>query len=191
VSPTLKVSRGVWLLLGFSVLTVSVAWFARDRWRPVPPPPDAETVALTAEVAELRDNTDTALASWRKRRAELEQQAWTRAALDALVLEVGPAWHWEWTADDRAAVICVEPHLEAWARHLALLDSLRKKPGLILETVTMRASGLGRDRRFSGIRIELRVVRAASTAANDPLFRPTPSGSRAGVTKANPNPPKP
>lgn len=166
MSPFSRVSRGAALLLMAGTILAGCAWFALIRWRPVPPPPDPALAALLAEAEQLRDNTDAQRDTWRKRREGLRLTAWTQTSLDALARETGDRWRWDWTAGDRATVVRASPDVGAWPECVALVEMLGRKPGLVIDTIAVRAGGSGRERRFAELSLGLRFITDETTTGD-------------------------
>jgi len=174
------------LLLGSAGLALC-GWFASVRWRPVMPAPSAEFVALAAESDRLRVYTDAELGAWRKKRDELEPQAWTRAALDELATMTGSEWLWEWPTQGSAMLEHVQRPAENWPDYLDLVEAISRKPGIAVNALELRVTGEGRRRQFTKARLELRFLVAATGSPPRSPFPSDPTGSPAGIsTKTNP-----
>lgn len=171
--PSSQLSRGAGLLLLVSGLIAAGAWSAHARWRPVIPPPEPELTSLAGEAERLRGNTDAERDTWRKRRANLGHNAWTRSSLEAF--EAGaPEWRWQWTAVDQATLHRVSPLIVEWPGYVAFVDSLGRKPGVAIETIEVSATGAGRDRRFAEVRLGLRFILAGAVVGDGTRAGPSP-----------------
>lgn len=174
MSRSSPVSRGAALLLTVSTILAGCAWFALIRWRPVPPPPDPALAALLAEAEQLRENTDAQRDTWRKRREGLRLTAWTQTSLDALARGTGDGWRWDWTGGDRATVVRVSPDVGAWPECVALVEMLGRKPGLVIDTIVVRAGGSGRERRFAELSVGLRFISGEAAMGDGARAGPSP-----------------
>jgi hypothetical protein len=154
------VTRGVWLAFGLSAMLAGAAWFTLLQWRPVAPDSGGELATLTAEYDRLKGYGDSERAALRQQRDALRREAWTAGSLATLQAEIGAGWRWDWKSPDCATLRRVTPQFEEWPGYVALVTALGKKPGLIVESVELRADGAPRERRFSGVSIGLRFILA-------------------------------
>jgi hypothetical protein len=172
-----SVSRSSLLGLGVAAALCAAAWLA-PRWMRSPVQFNPELAALRAERARLRDCDDGTLDRLRADRQALARNAWTNGSIEQLERDIGPAWHWVW-AEGRIQEHCVlsprGQRLEEWPRTLALLRELSARPGLIVDSLDLSATGRAADRHFSQITIGLRFLR--------PDLAPTPSQLSPGQTK--------
>jgi len=183
MSRSQTVSRAAWLALAASAVFAGAACFAWLRWRPVAPVSDIETAALTVEREQLRGNDDQVRDSLRQRRETLRRLAWTRDSLAALRGAVGDQWQWRWDSADRATLVHAAPRREEWPRFVALLASLTSKPGLVLESVELRAEGTARKRQLATVRLGLRFILADASIGD--AERAAPSRDPLPVARAN------
>jgi hypothetical protein len=172
-----SVSRSSLIGLGLAAALCAAAWLA-PRWVRSPVQLNPELAALRAERARLQGFDDTTLDRLRADRQALARNAWTNGSIEQLERDIGSGWHWVW-AEGRIQEHCVlsprGQRLEEWPRTLALLRELSARPGLIVDSLDLIATGRAADRHFSQITIGLRFLR--------PDLAPTPSQLSPGQTK--------
>jgi hypothetical protein len=162
-----SISRRVWLaFVGSGLLLGAVEW-AAHRLRPVQPAGAAEHAALTNERKLLQGCDDRVRDRLREQQQGLARLAWTPATLAALQQRLGAGWRWTWEPGDRPSrgtLQRVTPQIGEWPAYETLIAELAGQPGIIIESLEIRADGAARDRRFTEVAIGLRFIVAGAPA---------------------------
>ena len=140
---------------------------------------------LTAERDGLRGNEDPVRDKLRQAAAARRSGPWTAEETARLQQEVGPEWRWQPDQDGRMAMRRTA-ELADWPVIQRVVAGLAAKPGLAIETMELRAGGVGRDRRFTHVEIVLRLPKDGNPSANS--FRSDPKGPGTGSTTKTNNP---
>jgi hypothetical protein len=168
------VSRGARKLCGISLVAAATTAVMH---RPVVATGNPTIAALLQERDRLAGNTDALRRKLQTRALGIETQVWTRAALQTLEDQLGPAWTWQCRAGDpiEHATLTAQPgELGQWSTCRQAIHVLDEQRGAVLESLELRAEGQGRARRFTELTLGVRFVRPAKTPAAPPPFRPNP-----------------
>lgn len=201
MSGTRKISAAAWLTLAAGIGLLGVTLAAPRQW-PVNQAEGApELTALQAERDTLAEFSDVVRDGLRQKSAGLRRQAWTPEAIAALQAACGPGWQWEEPGPGRFTMRRISPRLEEWPDYAREIARLGARPGLVIESLELRAEGAAAGRRFTTVSLSLRFLRPESVSAElpakslippplhpaSPSFRPDPPGSPAGMpTNENP-----
>ena len=160
------VTRGARFALVVAAVFAGAGWIALLRLRPAAPDAGGELEALTAELGQLHGNEDGVRDGLRGQQAALNRHAWSADAVTGLRAQLGPGWRWAWASRERVLLSREQPRLEEWLAHVALVAALGQQPGLVVESVEVRAEGAARSRRFVAVTIGLRFNLAAAPAGD-------------------------
>ena len=167
-------SRAGWRLLLFATALAGTMWFVRWLYRPVLPAPAPEYVTLLAEHGTLREHSDEALATWRRRSAAMQEHAWSDTAIAALRHELGSAWQWQAESPECIRLRATEPQIARWGDYVRLIGTLGSRPGVAVEAFAARAEGVGPHRQLAEVGFTLQFLVAAATTGDGERTFPSP-----------------
>lgn len=152
------ITRGVWVLLAFSVLLAGGA-FALPRLWPIPSGADAGLIALRDEHHALVVNDDATLARLRTQAKTQPPAVWSE---EAFVERIGTGWRVAWqppVGSTRPAVLThYGPRLHEWPDYLNFVRTWAATPGIVLDSLEVTAHGAAQTREIASVIVALRVV---------------------------------
>lgn len=146
-----RVSKGQWIRLAGSMLTVAGVFGAWIGWSPLVTN-DSALEKLQVEYAGLHGSDDGSLNSLVTERAAIAR---TLPSVDMAELQdrFGPLWTWKPVAGDLWMISLDATRREGWAEILVRLDELERQPGLLIESMELHGNG----RAFTSGRVLIRV----------------------------------
>ena len=123
---------------------------------------DLELSRLLAERDQLSGASDEVRRPLAEKWAIIRQRAWTAEQLAQLQQELAAHWRWEWGPGERPSRVVLHAlarDMKQWPHCVAALRTLSAKPGIIVETLDVRARGGASHRTFTTMTIGVRFVR--------------------------------
>lgn len=173
-----SISRRAWAVFFAGIVACSVSVFAARRMQSSAVTAQPELSRLLAERDRLSWATSAVRRPLIERWTAIRQEAWTSAQLAQLQSEMAARWRWEWEPGDqpsRATLHALARSMEEWRHCVATMRMLSARPGIIVETLDVRARGTTAQRVFTTMTIGVRFVRDEPATRDAERSAPSPS----------------
>jgi hypothetical protein len=180
------ISRQAWAFFLAGIAVCGTVVVAAQRFRPAAQGDQPELSRLLAERETLSAATDEVRRPLAEQWAAIRQRAWTAGQIAEMEQALTGRWRWEWEPGARPSRVQLHARageMDQWTDCLETVRLLGSKPGIVVETLEVRARGDAAHRTFTTMTIGVRFVR--DEPASGDAERSAPSRSPLPVAAGN------